>query len=208
LISLWPEDELLPPYLVAVTNRQRLQMPMTEWAKCVLDGGADLIQLREKDLSLDELRSIAIELLAVLDSPSHLQINGLPELAVELGCGLHLPETMDVIEEPPRPFSRSVHSAQSVSTSISPDFLIAGHLFSTPSKAGLPAQGLSWLHSVVQSAPVPVVAIGGIDVSNAASAIRAGAAGVAVISALTDVVDPGRYARDLRNVIDVEWMQR
>jgi thiazole tautomerase (transcriptional regulator TenI) len=194
--------------MIAVTNRQRLHMPMTEWAKCILDGGVDLIQLREKDLSEAELRPIAMELLAVLDSPRRLQINGLPELAKELDCGLHVPEAMAAIDEPPHPFSRSVHSAQSIATSMNPDFLIAGHLFSTPSKAGLPARGLSWLQSVVQRAPVPVVAIGGIDISNAASAIRAGAAGIAVISALTDVIDPYLSAQDLRNVLDREWMQR
>ena len=207
-MSHWPVDELLRPYLIAITNRKRLHMPLTEWAKSVLEGGVDLIQLREKDLSEDELRPIAMELLEVLDSPRDLQINGLPDLAKELGCGLHLPEAMAVMDEPLHPFSRSVHSAHSIATSMNPDFLIAGHLFSTPSKAGLPARGLSWLQSVVQSAPVPVVAIGGIDASNAASAIGAGAAGIAVISALTDVLDPCLSAQDLRTVIDREWMQR
>ena len=204
----WPMDDLLRPLLIAVTDRKRISMPMAEWAKGVLDGGADLIQLREKDLGEDELRPIAIQLLAVTDSPRRLQINGLPNLAIELGCGLHLPEAMTNVDDPPRPFSRSIHGFQGIAAAVKPDFFVAGHLFPTPSKAGIPARGIDWLQSLAQHLDIPVVAIGGIEVGNAARAIRAGAAGVAVIGALTDAFDPCQSARELRNVIDREWMQR
>src|SRR4051812_45135885 len=107
-MSRWQVNDLLRPLLIAVTDRRRLPEPMPDWAKHVIDGGVDLIQLREKDLSEDELRLLAISVLTALESPDQLQINGHRQLAIELGCGLHLPEAMPYIEHPSRPFSRSI----------------------------------------------------------------------------------------------------
>jgi thiamine-phosphate pyrophosphorylase len=72
----------------------------------------------------------------------------------------------------------------------------AGPLWATPSKEDAdPAIGLDGLALVCANVSVPVVAIGGIDASNAAECIRAGASGVAVIRAARD-------ARALRAVVD------
>ena len=181
---------------------------MPEWARRVIDGGVDIVQLREKDLTEDELRPIAIALLTAIESPHKLQINGHPNLAMELGCGLHLPEATPVFDNPPHPFSRSIHSPATISSHETPDFLVAGHLFPTSSKASIPSRGIDWLKAVVDASPYPVVAIGGVDASNAAYAIRAGADGVALIRALTDALDPYLSAQEIRNVIDREWMKR
>jgi thiamine-phosphate pyrophosphorylase len=181
---------------------------MPEWAARVIDGGVDLIQLREKDLTEDELRPIARSILTAIESPNQLQINGYPNLAIELGCGLHLPQAMPDVDNPPRPFSRSIHGIGSISTTVTPDFFVAGHLYPTSSKASIPSRGIEWLKTIVQASPYPVVAIGGINASNAARAIQAGADGVAVISALTDASDPRDCAAEMRSVIDREWLQR
>jgi thiamine-phosphate diphosphorylase len=72
----------------------------------------------------------------------------------------------------------------------------AGPVWATPSKPEAdPAIGLEGLAEICRAVSVPVVAIGGIDASNAADCIRAGAAGVAVIRAATD-------AERLRAAID------
>ena len=71
----------------------------------------------------------------------------------------------------------------------------AGPVWDTPSKAdAAPALGLDGLREICAAVSVPVVAIGGIDASNAGACIAAGAAGVAVIRAATD---PG-----LRRAVD------
>ena len=76
-----------------------------------------------------------------------------------------------------------------------------GRSGTTPSKDdAAPATGLEGLRAICSAATVPVVAIGGIDASNAADCIRAGAAGVAVIRAAADpalrrVVDEALAAR-------------
>jgi thiamine-phosphate pyrophosphorylase len=75
------------------------------------------------------------------------------------------------------------------------DFLGVGPVWETPSKHDAdPAIGLDGLREICDAVDIPVVAIGGIDASNAGACIRAGAAGVAVIRAATD---PG-----LRRAVD------
>lgn len=67
------------------------------------------------------------------------------------------------------------------------DYIGAGPVWATPSKADAdPAIGLDGLGEICRQVSVPVVAIGGIDASNAADCIRAGAAGVAVMRASRD----------------------
>jgi thiamine-phosphate pyrophosphorylase len=76
------------------------------------------------------------------------------------------------------------------------DYVGAGPVWATPSKPDAdPAIGLDGLREICSAVGVPVVAIGGIDASNAADCIRSGAAGVAVIRAARD-------AAELRAAID------
>jgi thiamine-phosphate pyrophosphorylase len=75
------------------------------------------------------------------------------------------------------------------------DYLGAGPIWETPSKADAEAAiGLAGLQAICAAVTLPVVAIGGIDASNASECIRAGAAGVAVIRAATDAT--------LREIVD------
>jgi thiamine-phosphate pyrophosphorylase len=76
------------------------------------------------------------------------------------------------------------------------DYIGAGPVWSTPSKPDAdPPIGLAGLREICETVSPPVVAIGGIDASNAAECIRAGAAGVAVVRAARD-------AAALRRVLD------
>ena len=76
------------------------------------------------------------------------------------------------------------------------DYIGAGPIWETPSKPDAdPAIGLAGLSEICAAVRIPVIAIGGIDVTNAADCIRAGAAGVAVIRAARD-------AAGLRRAID------
>jgi thiamine-phosphate pyrophosphorylase len=81
---------------------------------------------------------------------------------------------------------RSVSSPAEVA-GLDADYLGAGPVWETPSKDDAePAIGLDGLRAICAAAAAPVVAIGGIDASNAGDCIRAGAAGVATIRAATD----------------------
>ncbi len=189
------------PLLIAVSARRRLRMPLLEWCRQLIDGGVDIIQLREPDLPDSELTSVARSVLAI-SGPERLQINGRPAVARELGCGLHLPERAVVENRAGSPVSRSIHNQNEAVRSGDFDFVVAGHLFATSSHPDSPANGLEWLRDIVAVSPVPVVAIGGIDCTNARACIANGAAGVAVIRALTDTSDPHQAARELRSALD------
>lgn len=193
------------PLLVVVTDRRRSILPLTLLAEAAIAGGADLVQIREKDLSDPDLASLASSIIDRLGDPARVQVNGRPDVARALGCGLHLPENDPLPRPPfPRPLSRSVHSAAQAAEARGAQFVVAGHLFATGSKAGIPGRGLDWLREVVAASRAPVVAIGGIDASNAAEALTAGAHGIAVIGAVRDALDPEAAVRALRQAIDTK----
>ena len=62
------------------------------------------------------------------------------------------------------------------------DFLIAGHIFATDCKKGVPPRGLGFLTDVISNVEIPVYAIGGINDANMQSALDCGAAGVCIMS--------------------------
>jgi thiamine-phosphate pyrophosphorylase len=85
------------------------------------------------------------------------------------------------------------------------DYLGVGDVYGTPSKsdAGIPI-GVDGLTEVIRAVSIPVVAIGGITWENAGAVIQAGAAGVAVISAIVGAPDPEAAARRLRELVNVK----
>ncbi len=94
------------------------------------------------------------------------------------------------------------------------DYVAIGGVFATRSKdnpaAPVGLAGLREIAAVVrQRAPrIPITAIAGIDASNAAAVIAAGADGVAVISALSLAPDPKAAAKELRGIVDRALTQR
>lgn len=193
------------PRLILVTNRRAAQRPLPKLATSALAGGIDRVQIREKDLSPEALRTEIMSILELGVAPSRLMINGYPDLANECGTGLHLPESSDMPRPPRRRgalLSRSVHSPAAAAAAGDADFLIAGHVFSTCSKPGLAPLGLEGLSAIVAAAACPVVAIGGVTPDRVALCLRAGASGVAVMSAINDQPDPERAAKLFRAALE------
>ena len=126
-------------------------------------------------------------------SRRELVVNDDLEAALELGCGVHLGQTDPGIERAREAgitlgISVAKRREAAVAEFSGATYLGAGPIWETPSKpdAGAPI-GLDGLRDICLSVSVPVVAIGGIDASNAADCIRAGAAGVAVIRAVAEI---------------------
>jgi len=83
------------------------------------------------------------------------------------------------------------------------DYIGAGPVFATPSKRDHKAPvGFDGLAAQVAASPVPAVAIGGLKAANVAQALKAGAQGVAVVSAICGQPDPEAAARALKDRID------
>jgi thiamine-phosphate pyrophosphorylase len=83
------------------------------------------------------------------------------------------------------------------------DYVGCSAVFSTPTKTDTgPPIGLRGLSELAGAVQLPVVAIGGIQAGNAAEVIRAGAAGIAVVSAIVAADDPRAAAAELASIID------
>ena len=161
-----------------------------ETARRAAAGGATVVQLRLKGESTAAIVALGRSL---EDLDAELVVNDDLDAALELGCGVHLGQGDPGIErarEAGMPLGISVAKRReaAVAEFAGASYLGAGPIWPTPSKpdAGEPI-GIDGLRDICLSVSIPVVAIGGIDASNAAECIRAGAAGVAVIRAVAQI---------------------
>ena len=159
-------------------------------ARRAVAGGATVVQLRLKGAPTSEVVALGQALAAL---PAQLVVNDDLDAALELGVGVHLGQGDAGVErarEAGIPVGISVRTRReaAVAEFAGATYVGAGPIWETPSKpdADTPI-GLDGLRDVCLSVSVPVVAIGGIDASNAADCIRAGAAGVAVIRAVAEI---------------------
>jgi thiazole tautomerase (transcriptional regulator TenI) len=167
----------------------------------------DYFHLRFKNRSMDQVSIIAEKILAEkIIPPSSLVINSWVQVAEQLGCGgVHLPERQTDWKEwkhrlPHVRWGRSVHSLESARQAEEDgmDYIMVGHIFSSPSKPGKNPMGLDKLAEIVQQVQIPVIAVGGIGVNQVAEVMRTGAAGIAVISAVSGHPSPEQVVQELK----------
>lgn len=185
----------------------------TELARLAAAGGADCIQLRDKNLGRGELAEVARSVLAACRKAGvSLIINDDVELAVEVGAdGVHLGRSDTPIPEaraalgPDKTIGGTAGSIEELKTveRLGADYVGFGHVFATASKAkaGRPL-GVENLRRAVLAANVPVIAIGGVSAGNLPEVMAAGAWGAAVIGAVCGAADPAAAAAELRAIID------
>ncbi len=171
-------------------------------------GGVDAIYLRDAGESTDDLAVTARTLRAQIGGGVVLLVNGGPQAALATGSGLHLrerdmaPDAARAILGPGVAIGRSVHTPEGAAAATGADYVLAGHVYPSPSKPGLPPLGPAGLSRIVAVAPCPVIAIGGITPDRVAEVMQAGARGVAVIGAIVEARDPRAAARALRVAVD------
>jgi thiamine-phosphate pyrophosphorylase len=159
-------------------------------ARAAVAAGATVVQLRVKAARTSELVALGRELAGL---EAQLVVNDDVEAALELGCGVHLGQTDPGAERAAAAglllgISARTRREAAVAEFSGASYVGAGPIWATPSKpdAAEPI-GLEGLREVCLAVNVPVVAIGGVDASNAGECIRAGAAGVAVIRAVAEL---------------------
>ncbi|OGS69699.1 MAG: thiamine-phosphate diphosphorylase [Firmicutes bacterium RBG_13_65_8] len=182
-------------------------------AREAIAGGATALQLHIKGAAGREYLSRARELLEVARSGGvPLIINDRPDIAAAAGAdGVHLGQD-DFPVGPARALlgpgpviGASCDTAEETLAAAreEADYVGVGPVFSTASKqdAG-PVMGLDGFAAVAMRALLPVVAIGGISPANAGAAVRAGAAGVAVISCVCAAQDVRAACGELREAVE------
>jgi thiamine-phosphate pyrophosphorylase len=203
----------------AVSGGHRLTDLAAQIAK-----SATLVQLRDKHGStkamVEEARAL-LAVLAPLDIP--LLINDRVDVALAAEAdGVHIgqddmsPADARLLLGKTAIIGLSVKTLEQANNAPLDllDYVAIGGVYGTTSKDNTSAPiGLSGLRAIVEAVRArkpnfPICAIAGIDESNAAGVIAAGADGVAVISALSVAPDPGKAARALRNVVDVALAER
>lgn len=176
-------------------------------------GGVTCVQLREKDCTTREFieQALAIKhFLAARQVP--LIINDRLDVALAVAAdGLHLGqndmplETARTIAGPSMLIGISAESVRDAveAESGGADYLGVSPIYATPTKIDTaPPLGLEGLQEIRKRVKIPLVAIGGLNISNAAEAIRNGADGIAVVSAIVSADDPGTAAMELKQLID------
>jgi thiamine-phosphate pyrophosphorylase len=189
--------------------------PLADVVAAAVQGGVSCVQLREKDLGTREFLAQALllrKLLAPLRVP--LVINDRIDIALACGAeGVHLGQSDLPVAEarkllPPEVFiGWSVESMGDVvqSAALPLDYLGVSPVFTTPTKTDTGrAWGLDGLARVRAATRLPLVAIGGIHAGNARQLLRAGADGLALVSALCAADDPQAAAAGLRSICDEE----
>ncbi len=178
-----------------------------EVAREVIQGGAKVIQLRDKQRSMVELLPVAERLKELcLKAGILFIINDYLDLALAVDAdGLHIGYGDLPVQVARRelPMAKIIGSSvTTVSRAIEAgdegvDYISVGSMFPTESKEGAIVVGLDMLKQVREAVSSPVVAIGGIDKSNVGEIIAAGADCVAVISAVLSTPDVKKATKGL-----------
>jgi len=161
-----------------------------ETARVARGGGATVIQLRLKGLATSELvergrpfRDFCTKQGALFVVDDDVQA------AIELAAdGVHLGRNDGGAERARETGLLLGLSAQDLEEALSasqgrPNYIGAGPVWSTPTKPEATAIGIEGLRAICSAVDVPVIAIGGIDATNAGACLEAGATGVAVVRA-------------------------
>jgi len=184
-------------------------------ARAALEGGADAIQLRAKDLGGRDMLELSLRIREMVDRSGKdclFMVNDRVDVALAAGAdGVHLGQ-----DDLPAADARTLIGGDMILgvSAVTPemaekaqdegaDYLGVGPAFPTPTKpdAGI-VIGIEGIQNTSQAVDVPVVAIGGINQSNAVQVLEAGVDGIAVISAVATAENMLDAVLRLRRCVD------
>jgi thiamine-phosphate pyrophosphorylase len=203
--------KLPDPPLLVVTDRHQARLPLADVVRAALAAGCRWVSMREKDLSEEDQIALASTLLPIARRHgARLTVHGDATLAQACGSdGVHLPAGIDPAaarkllggEKLVGISLHTVTEAEAIDPGIV-DYAIAGPAFETASKPGYgPEIGRKGLAEIARAAPVPVLAIGGLNATRAAEVLAAGPIGIAVMGSIMRAVEPGREVKALLAIV-------
>ena len=215
-----PRRELPLPIVAVVTDRSLFSglTELYEAVEAAVAGGANLVQLREKDLPDAEQLIIARRLREITAGRALLLVNDSVSVAQAAGAdGVQLAETSRSVSDArsraggaPLIIGRSVHNDAGAweASREGVDLLIAGAVFESATHPDQQPAGPEFISELTELVSTPVLGIGGVTHENAEQVINAGASGVAVIRGVLGAADPKSAARELRDAVYAAWSLR
>jgi thiamine-phosphate pyrophosphorylase len=181
-----------------------------ELVRAALQGGVDIVQLREKSGDDHAVVRGGRVFRRLCDAYDALFIvNDRPDLAIACAAdGVHLGQDDGNVAAVRRLVGEdlliglSTHSAAQVDAAVGVDYIAVGPVYRTPTKPEYTPVGTELVEYAAANARMPFFAIGGIDPGNVAEVVAAGADRVAVVRAIRDAADPAAAARLLRARIE------
>jgi len=175
-------------------------------------GGVTIVQLRAKGLKTSEFLDLATRMAAVLKERSvPLIINDRVDIAMACGAdGVHLgqddgpPDVARTLLGGSKIIGVSVNTLEEAHEAerLGADYIGLGPIYATTTKdTELPVLGPEELRRMRQKIGIPIIAIGGINAGNAAEVMKAGAAGIAVVSAILGAPDARKAASELKKKV-------
>ncbi|MCI5586719.1 MAG: thiamine phosphate synthase [Lachnospiraceae bacterium] len=176
---------------ICITSRHLVTGDYNTQIKKALSRRPYALILREKDLTEKDYEYVAKDVIKLCDEAGvKCILHTFDEVALRLGVKeIHMPLnkllTMDDVNK--KKFDVIGASTHSVEDAVLAEqngasYITAGHVFATDCKKGVPPRGLSFLEEVCHAVSIPTYAIGGIHKDNAIECIKAGAAGVCMMS--------------------------
>jgi len=201
----------LPP-LYPITDTKLSGLPHSRQVALLVEGGATVIQIRDKDCTADELYRATVACVAIARAQGvRIIVNDRADVALAADAdGVHLGQDdlpageARTLLGPSRIVGVSTHTLQQAieASSLPVDYVAVGPAFPTSTKVNPdPVVGLTLIAEVSRRIDKPVVGIGGIALERARAVLNAGAASVAVISALYTSGDISSRTTEFLNLL-------
>lgn len=184
------KSEQLTQSMICITNRKLCKEPFLTRIELVAKSHPKAIILREKDLSEAEYEELAAKVEPICDMYGvPLIYHSHPDLAIARNKGLHMPlnaleKMLEADRKKCKLLGASCHSTEDADKAISLGctYIIAGHIYDTDCKKGIPGRGTGFLKNLCEHVHIPVYAIGGITPSKLPEIISCGASGGCMMS--------------------------
>jgi thiamine-phosphate pyrophosphorylase len=185
---------------------------LADFVSACVEGGVDVVQLRDKELDARPLLARARVVAGVCRRHGvPFVLNDRPDLALEAGAdGVHVGQDDAPVSlarrimGPDAIVGLSTHAPEDLDMALSEDvsYLSAGPVEPTPTKPGRPGTGLDYVSLASARAEVPVFVTGGVTPERVPALAAAGVRHFVVVRYLTQAQDPSRAAHELRQAID------
>jgi thiamine-phosphate pyrophosphorylase len=209
---------LRPPVLCFVASQAFA--PDGDLEKLVTEavaGGVTMVQLREPGMAAGDLLNLARRLKQITRGKALLVINDRIDIAIAVEAdGVQVPEaglptlTARGLIGKYAVLGRSVHSVEEAQRASreGAEFVIAGTIYQSPTHPDFAPVGPGLIEEITRDSSFPVLAIGGVTADKVDELVKAGAAGIAIVSAIANASEPKAAAEELMTALREAWSAR